>query len=972
LAISAFAQDVPDLEDQESALTADENDRALNMPLEEATRILEDRGHNTSDMIPATKKAVQKYGVPKVPTAMSAQAKETEIERILNTVIDKINTANKRRLNIIRQYKRLLRKHKRIQSRNRRVKSENENINMVNLGDATKHSIGIRDNRALDRRESKSMRLKDAECAKIANTLEKFMNATIEEKNAYKWGIDNAIGKCTGSFFQCDAGKTKLVNLDKLPKEQADSLRKMVAMARFNDGLSVGEDTGVSEDMLEKLEAESEALDDASDWDAEENQAGSAFPERIENNQDEGEQEETDDADDDDDVSLVQTSVFKKKFLKDAVRYTDDIDADSDELSDEKTDQKTEVDAAPADQTAPAEKKQWSNCKIVPTAKFPGGSKNFRFKRQVKWKQLSAADQAKKINGRKKLDAKVIDISKNLDAIAKKNSRPNRCMQECKGKDCDAVRAWQAKLKGESGLTDDEVWSWLLDNLWERTSEGIQRQLLSLAKDDMCKVTMDSCDKFRRRFSRLQNKLAERERQQRSALNWHYRQCDQFRARVSYRIHRIQVRINGLEANKGDALRTAADARFKVAKANRAIKDQNLKFAREARGLAKQVRGYTSDVCGLTRTLNEMREILKMKGMVSHCTVSSWKPDGGCNKECGGGNQKFRRKILAEPKNGGLKCPMNLRKNQWNYKTVGCNTQGCAKNCKISAWSGWGRCFPNRNGIKKRYRKIIQGPRNGGEACRALQQTVVCNVYTPKYWRRRKTYVYAITRQIKLRKFLYPGCGSTRGRCSSGLPARNPRIKAVLQGFRLNAPIKANRWPRKFVPRGIHQIKTLDYVIPTGFKSLPARIRFRWINWYKRLPFYNANQVYKAYRWFKCPRWTFINGFFFQPGDGFDTMRAMFCIYFPTLPKNTMCIDDNAIVSNNLRHTPYKLDAQINVAGKTMINFFGMKGLQVDSENPDCQEFMHVKGLKRVENMMPWNCFGKIRFCKLPSLQRTR
>eukprot|EP00058_Branchiostoma_floridae_P022834 XP_002608324.1 hypothetical protein BRAFLDRAFT_125498 [Branchiostoma floridae] len=141
--------------------------------------------------------------------------------------------------------------------------------------------------------------------------------------------------------------------------------------------------------------------------------------------------------------------------------------------------------------------------------------------------------------------------------------------------------------------------------------------------------------------------------------------------------------------------------------------------------------------------------------VATDCKVSVWSSFSRCNRRCGGGVMVRARTITQKPLNGGKPCPeLSDRR--------GCNMEPCpvtkattfsendipkpekaansveevqvesevvATDCKVSAWSGFGRC--NRRcggGVMVRARTITQKPLNSGKPCPHLYERRRCNL----------------------------------------------------------------------------------------------------------------------------------------------------------------------------------------------------------------------------------------------------
>jgi hypothetical protein len=116
-------------------------------------------------------------------------------------------------------------------------------------------------------------------------------------------------------------------------------------------------------------------------------------------------------------------------------------------------------------------------------------------------------------------------------------------------------------------------------------------------------------------------------------------------------------------------------------------------------------------------------QICNTQSCAVNCEVSAWSGWGACSKSCGGGEQVRSRTITRQPTNGGASCPV-LSESQ------PCNTQACINpvNCEVSAWTDWGACSKScGSGEQTRTRTLTKQPANGGSACPVLSESQPCN-----------------------------------------------------------------------------------------------------------------------------------------------------------------------------------------------------------------------------------------------------
>jgi hypothetical protein len=103
------------------------------------------------------------------------------------------------------------------------------------------------------------------------------------------------------------------------------------------------------------------------------------------------------------------------------------------------------------------------------------------------------------------------------------------------------------------------------------------------------------------------------------------------------------------------------------------------------------------------------------------CVLREWKGWGACDKDCGGGKQKRKRRVKKMPRHGGAKCGhLNEERD--------CNTHGCIQHCEVTEWESYNKCSVScGGGSQSRWREVRQIPKYGGEECPELQEDRECN-----------------------------------------------------------------------------------------------------------------------------------------------------------------------------------------------------------------------------------------------------
>lgn len=124
-------------------------------------------------------------------------------------------------------------------------------------------------------------------------------------------------------------------------------------------------------------------------------------------------------------------------------------------------------------------------------------------------------------------------------------------------------------------------------------------------------------------------------------------------------------------------------------------------------------------ICELKKSRADLLRLRGQSAMVIDCEVSPWKPKAACSKSCDGGKQTFTREVVTKA-TGGSRCPI------LTFDTV-CNTAACPVDCKVGEWTPWTPCSATcGEGTRSKKRKVLVEPKNGGVPCEPTVESQIC------------------------------------------------------------------------------------------------------------------------------------------------------------------------------------------------------------------------------------------------------
>jgi len=236
-----------------------------------------------------------------------------------------------------------------------------------------------------------------------------------------------------------------------------------------------------------------------------------------------------------------------------------------------------------------------------------------------------------------------------------------------------------------------------------------------------CTLNKGQCYKLQERFLLIQSGMMD----ERDDLLQSIKELEQYCEEVR----------NTLLAQIDDAKEMLSEAQLKLAKATsdisnamsiaRTTYERNNNLDDELRKKMKKCNDayiqYEGEICALKKIRGEL---YKIKGggkapFFQDCEMGEWEPRE-CSSTCAGGTQRITRKTIVKDNNGAACLPAEARRN--------CNMDPCPVDCKLHAWSEWGKCSADCNeGVQQRLREVIQAEKYKGKKCGETSETRSCN-----------------------------------------------------------------------------------------------------------------------------------------------------------------------------------------------------------------------------------------------------
>jgi len=202
------------------------------------------------------------------------------------------------------------------------------------------------------------------------------------------------------------------------------------------------------------------------------------------------------------------------------------------------------------------------------------------------------------------------------------------------------------------------------------------------------------------------------------------RSCKKTRELLNAEIEDYEKRLSDAQTDLASGTRKQNEAEATSALKNREFETHTDEYWKKTKTCHANYAKYEAEECGLKKIRGELYKMQASNhpAFFQDCEVTEWEdaPEG-CSRDCGGGFQIIRRRVVNVA-DGGAKCPPLEAK-------VLCNQHPCPKDCKYQDWGGWSKCSAECDGgTRQRARSILQRAAYGGEPCSGTKESVECNV----------------------------------------------------------------------------------------------------------------------------------------------------------------------------------------------------------------------------------------------------
>jgi len=118
-----------------------------------------------------------------------------------------------------------------------------------------------------------------------------------------------------------------------------------------------------------------------------------------------------------------------------------------------------------------------------------------------------------------------------------------------------------------------------------------------------------------------------------------------------------------------------------------------------------------------------MSQVCNTQCCAVDCVMGAWSGWSSCSASCGPGNRTQSRSVLVAASCGGSSCGAL-------FEVESCNMRPCPVNCSMSAWSAWSACNATcGGGFQMQSRSIVVQPESGGRDCPSLYNYSRCNMH---------------------------------------------------------------------------------------------------------------------------------------------------------------------------------------------------------------------------------------------------
>jgi len=226
---------------------------------------------------------------------------------------------------------------------------------------------------------------------------------------------------------------------------------------------------------------------------------------------------------------------------------------------------------------------------------------------------------------------------------------------------------------------------------------------------EQCKTTKQTCEKFASIFELARKAFAVKEKEFRQQMAMAQTKYDGIKQRLLHLAKGYNIELVMHKNNKVMHNGMWQKCKQEWGSNKKLLADATKQWTRTEAQQSKIIRDKMKEYCGLQSTLNSVEEILKM-AVTLPCKQAAWKSLGACSATCGGGVISFIRDTVQEPQNGGAPCGSSKKANA-------CHLQACPVDCKLGEWAAWGKCKRTGSSGQRGRSRSYTKARHGGQKC---------------------------------------------------------------------------------------------------------------------------------------------------------------------------------------------------------------------------------------------------------------